>query len=74
MSDNKQKNKPRFNDYVVYSTLGIEMAVVVFLGVWGGIELDKIVVLPIPLFKIVFPMLGIFAALYFLLRTIKNKK
>lgn len=74
MSGSKQKNKPHLNDYVVYSTLGIEMAVVVFFGVWGGIELDKIILLPIPLFKILLPMLGIFVALYFLLRTIKNKK
>lgn len=74
MSGSKQKNKPHLNDYVVYSTLGIEMAVVVFFGVWGGIELDKIILLPIPLFKILLPILGIFAALYFLLRTIKNKK
>jgi F0F1-type ATP synthase assembly protein I len=63
MPDQKQPNP-----YIKYSNLAIQMAVTIGLGAWGGQKLDKHYQTSKPVFTIVLSLLGIAAALYFVLK------
>jgi hypothetical protein len=47
-----------------YSGLGIQMGVIIFITVWGGMKLDKHFLLKTPVFTIVLSLLGVAAAIY----------
>ena len=59
------------NGWIRYSTLGIEMAVIVGGFVWGGVALDKHQFVPFPLFTILFSFLGLTIAIVRLVRGVK---
>ncbi len=71
---NPKNKKPPLYDYARYSAFGIQMAVLVILGVIGGIQLDKAISTTIPIFTIILSFLGLFMAMYFLFRMLKHKK
>jgi len=54
--------------------MGIQMAVIIGLGCWGGYKLDKIYNNKTPIFTIVLSLLSIFAALYFVLKDLIKPK
>ena len=58
-----------------YGNLAIQMGVVIGLTTWGGQKLDTYYKNTTPVFTIVLSLLGIFAALYLVLKDlIKPKK
>lgn len=63
MSQRKQPN-PLFK----YSNLAIQMGVIIGLSVWGGQKLDEKYENKNPVFTIVLSLLGIFAALYLVIK------
>ena len=69
-----KKGKSSLNEYVVFSTLGLEMAVSVFLGVWGGYKLDIYIGFVLPVFKVVLSLLGLVVAMFILLKKLNKKK
>lgn len=69
-----KKGKSSLNEYVVFSTLGLEMAVSVFLGVWGGYKLDLYFGFALPVFKVVLSLLGLVVAMFILLKKLNKKK
>lgn len=76
MSNDKclKKKKSSVDNAAIYLSLGIEMAVAVLLAVWCGVVLDKCVECSIPIFTLVMAPLGMFAAIWILLKTFRNKK
>ena len=56
------------NPYLRYSNLAIQMAVIIGIGAWGGKKLDQYFSNQRPVCTIIFSLLGIFAALYVVLR------
>jgi F0F1-type ATP synthase assembly protein I len=76
MRDDKRlkKRKSSVDNAAIYLSLGIEMAVAVLLAVWCGIVLDKRIGYSIPIFTFVMVPLGMFAAIWILLKTFRNKK
>jgi hypothetical protein len=56
------------NDFLKYSNMGLQMAVIIGLGVWGGNKLDAHFQNPKPYLTIVLSLLSIFAALYLVLK------
>jgi ATP synthase protein I len=70
---NQSPRKPP-NNYIKYSAMGIQMAVIIGLGCWGGYKLDKIYNNKTPIFTIVLSLLSIFAALYFVLKDLIKPK
>jgi len=75
MEDPIQKKKPRkareknpensgLSDYAKYTTLGVQMIVIILVTMWGGIKLDKLFGLKTPVFTIILSLLGVFAAIY----------
>jgi len=56
------------NQLIKYSNLGIQMAVIIGLSVWGGDKLDLHYKTETPVFTIVLSLLGIGTALYIVLK------
>ena len=76
---NSEKNptkKPtnRLNDYARYSSIGFQMIAVVLIGVWGGIQLDKLVAFKFPVFTVVLSISSVFISLYLVLKDLFKKK
>lgn len=56
------------NQFVKYSQLGIQMAVTIGLGAWGGMKLDERFKNETPVFTIILSLLGVGAGLYLVLK------
>ena len=52
------------NAYLKYTGLGVQMVVIILVSVWGGMRLDKLLAFQTPVFTIVLSLLGVFAAIY----------
>ncbi len=64
---NTGQSKP-LNDWVKYSTLGIEMGVIVAAFVVGGVLLDRRTTMQFPLFTLLGTALGLIIAMIRLVR------
>lgn len=70
-----QKATRNLKEYARYSNLGIQMIVVILLGVFGGIKLDKWLDLKFPIFTVVLSFLGVVLGIYIGLKDfIRTKK
>lgn len=67
-----QDSKPKVNNYVKYSSMVFQLAVVIGLGVWGGRALDKYLELKFPAFTLIFLFAAIFGGMYWTLRDLKK--
>ena len=65
-------NKDRMKDWIRYSTLGIEMAVIVGAAVWGGVSIDRRRAGEFPLFTLLLSVLGLVVAIIRLVRSTKG--
>ena len=69
------KATKNLKEYARYSNLGIQMIVVILLGVFGGIKLDKWLHLKFPVFTVVLSFTGVVLGIYIGLRDfIRTKK
>jgi ATP synthase protein I len=65
----KQKNNTSpLKSYARYSAIAFQMLFIVLAGVFGGIQLDKLVHWPFPVFTVVFSTLAVFAAMYYVMK------
>lgn len=69
MSEKKQQ----FDSYVKYTNIAIQMLVIIGLGVWGGIQLDKLFDTN-PLLTILLSLIGVVIAIFIVIRTLLNTK
>ena len=75
MEEDKEKGLgPKVNNYVKYSSMVFQLAVVIGLGVWGGRTLDKYLELKFPAFTLIFLFLAIFGGMYWSLKDLIGKK
>jgi F0F1-type ATP synthase assembly protein I len=65
------KNNPR-NTWARFSGMGIQMGVVIVLGFFGGRKLDETVGSRKPWFTLLFGLLGVFAAIYLVIKEVKS--
>jgi len=68
-NQNQKKNNP-LNDYARFSAIGIQMIVIIGLGVYAGIKLDEKYPNKYKLFTIIFSLLAIAIALYSVIRQV----
>ena len=52
MNKNYQKPKKQIDDFIRYSSLAIEMVVIMGVGVWIGMKIDKWLELDFPAFTL----------------------
>ncbi len=71
----KKDKKSQLKFYAIYSSLGIQMAVIVIAGAFGGRELDKWLQWHFPVFTIVLTLLGIVLSILYGIRELfKHQK
>jgi hypothetical protein len=58
-----ENNKPMKN-YAKYTGIAFQMAVIIFLGVFGGLQADKYLALKFPLFTLLLSVISIALAIY----------
>jgi F0F1-type ATP synthase assembly protein I len=73
MKDLKSKKKA-FDSYARYSTIAVQMLVIILVGVFGGIELDKLIKLEFPVFTVVLAILSVILAIYYVIKDLIKKK
>ncbi|MBN2681145.1 MAG: AtpZ/AtpI family protein [Bacteroidales bacterium] len=60
--------KTQLNNYAKYSSLGFQMIAIILAGVFGGLELDKIVDSSFPVFTLVLTVLAVVFSIYFAIK------
>ena len=71
MWEKQNKKKKQLNSYIQYSGLTIQMAVIIFAGVFFGNYLDEKTQSE-HVYSITFSLISIFGALYFVFKKIIN--
>lgn len=71
-NQHQSSKKNQLNNYARFSAMGIQMGVIIFLFVWGGQHLDQYLTLPFPVFTLIGSIIGVGAALYFVIRQLNN--
>lgn len=69
--DAPRRFKPRYENYLRYSALGLQMGGIILIGVLGGKWLDGLVHWKVPVFTLVFSVLSIAGAMIFLFKETK---
>ncbi|MCF8217953.1 MAG: AtpZ/AtpI family protein [Bacteroidales bacterium] len=67
MKSNQNKNnnnKNKLFNYARYSGIAFQMMIVIIAGVWGGVELDKLLNTEFPVLTIVLSLLSVGVAIY----------
>jgi ATP synthase protein I len=65
----KQKNNTSsLKSYARYSAIAFQMLFIVLAGVFGGMQIDKLLQWRFPVFTVVLSILAVFAAIYFVLK------
>lgn len=59
-----QQTKKQLNSYARYSSIAVQMAVIITLGVFGGKYLDEWLQLKFPVFILIFSVLSVALAVY----------
>ncbi len=70
-----KKNKPEknLNAYVKYSSLAIQMGVIIGLGMFAGVQLDKLIPWRFPLFTLIFSLSSVALAIYIAIKDFIKK-
>ena len=55
-------------DFARYSGIAFQMMAIIIVATWGGIKLDKMTGFEKPVFTIILSLLGVFAAIYTIIR------
>jgi len=69
----KKKNPKKLQnkgiqDFAKYSSIAFQMIGIILITVWGGVKLDTLTGWHTPVFTIVLSLLGVFGAIYTVIR------
>ncbi|MCC6818149.1 MAG: AtpZ/AtpI family protein [Bacteroidia bacterium] len=67
------KERKPLPDYAKYSALGLQMGAFIILCTFGGRYIDKFKLVEFPLFTILGLILGVFGAMYYMIKQISKK-
>jgi F0F1-type ATP synthase assembly protein I len=70
----KNRQNRNLNDFARYSGIAFQMIAIILITTWGGIKLDKITGTEKPVFTIILSLLGVFAAIYTVIKDFINFK
>ncbi|HDO06238.1 MAG TPA: AtpZ/AtpI family protein [Bacteroidetes bacterium] len=68
MKEKKDNKKNQLKFYAVYSALGLQMAIIVFVGAFGGREIDKWLQWHFPVFTVVLTLVAIVLSILYGIR------
>lgn len=70
----KLKNpKKSLNDYAKYSTIAIQMVVIILVGIFAGVKLDDWITNGTPIFTLIFALLSVSFAIYYVIKDLIKK-
>lgn len=72
--ENQNQKKKLLENYAKYSTIAFQMIVIILLGVFGGIELDKVVNWEFPVFTVLFSILSVILSIYYVTKDLMKRK
>lgn len=73
--NHKKKSHRATDSYAKYAGMGFQMAAIMGLGTFTGVELDQYIGFKkFPLFTLLLSLLSVFAALYFFIKDFLKKK
>lgn len=61
---NLQQKKKSLDNYAKYSSLGLQMLVIILAGTWGGTRLDRLTQWKFPIFTLVLSLAAVVLAIY----------
>ena len=67
MQASKKKNN---NAYLKYSTIAMQMAIIIVGGTFGGKWLDSFIHIKFPVFTLIFSIISVFLAVYYAIKDI----
>lgn len=65
---NKDKKKKFLDDYARYTSIAFQMLAIILAGVWGGVELDKLLNAGFPVFTIILTITGVILSIYYVIK------
>jgi len=66
-------SKKQLPNYGRYSSIAIQMLVIIVAGVFGGFKLDEYLKLNFPIFTILFSFLSVSLAIYYVIKDLLKK-
>ncbi len=72
-SSKKKRKLNNLNNYAKYSSLSMQMAIIVLAGAFGGIKLDKWMNWKFPLFTLVLSIISVALAIYIAVKDFLKK-
>ena len=60
-----RKKKKYLDNYARYSSIALQMIVIILIGVFGGIKLDEWLSMQFPVFTVIFSILSVIVAMYY---------
>ena len=68
MNQSLEKKKKSLDNYARYSSIAFQMLAIILVGVFGGIKIDGWLKLNAPVFTILFSILSVILAIYYVTR------
>ena len=70
----KKKSLKPLNNYAKYSSIGLQMVMIILIGVFGGMKLDAVFKFKFPILTVSLSFLSVVLAIYSVVRDLLNKK
>ncbi len=70
MKNKKPALKRKANKYVKFSSLGIQMGLIIYVFTWGGMFLDERYEMPTPWFTVALSLSGVVGSLTLVIREV----
>jgi hypothetical protein len=70
----KNSQKKPLNNWIRYSSMGIQMGATIFILTWLGIKADAWLKMKFPLFTLLMALFSAFAAVYYFIKDFLPKK
>ncbi len=75
INSSSPKNKPSgLENYARYTSVAIQMGVIIAAGVYGGTKLDEWIKWEVPVFTVVLSLLSVAVAIYLVIKDLIKKK
>jgi hypothetical protein len=65
---NHRSGRKPLNNYVRYSAIGFQMAVVIFIFTYGGVKVDEWLGLKIPVFTLLLSLASVVLSIYYFIK------
>jgi len=69
-----QPSNKKATSFLRYTSMASQMAITIFLGVWGGMKLDSYFQFDTPVMTLICSLLGVTLAVYIVIRDVLRKR